>query len=529
MELDARRIPAGARLGADVCVVGAGPAGLVVARELAGRGLDVLVLESGASGPEPSIQSLNEGEVDGDLDPALSGTRCRSVGGTAALWNTPVWSLDGHETRRGTGAGAKHVPLDPRDFEARPGGPVDEAWPFGYSALEPWYRRAQQICGLGRLAYGGEDWAEPRRPLLPLGGGRLSTGVYQFGRSDPFTRRLPGELRESTNVRLCERATVVRLELAGRGRRAALATVASGTGERFSVEARVIVLAAGAIENARLLLVSSDEDREPPGDRHGWVGRCFMEHPRDDALLLVPRGPDLFRRAAFYDAHAAPDGTVVGGRLVLGEDAVLGEGLPAASVSLFPERAEGARTWGGRGSGRTLLSRLISRLGRRPGRGYRGGYGWSRVPDPEAAFGAFRLRVNLEQRPSPENRVTLSDERDRLGVSRARVSWRWRPEEQAELERLRRFLADELERAGLGRVRIREGTPPDPDAHHHSGTTRMHADPRRGVVDPHGRVHGTDSLYVAGASVFPAAGFANPTLTIVALAARMADHLAERL
>jgi choline dehydrogenase-like flavoprotein len=135
----------------------------------------------------------------------------------------------------------------------------------------------------------------------------------------------------------------------------------------------------------------------------------------------------------------------------------------------------------------------------------------------------------LEQRPDPENRVVLARRRDCFGVPRAELHWRWRAEEQAALEKLRTFLAAELETAGLGRVEIRPGQRPDPNAHHHSGTTRMHEDPRYGVVDGDARVHGTDNLYVTGASVFPSAGFANPTLTIVALALRLADHLKQRI
>jgi len=150
------------------------------------------------------------------------------------------------------------------------------------------------------------------------------------------------------------------------------------------------------------------------------------------------------------------------------------------------------------------------------------------VPNPSEVFDAFQLLVNVEQLPNPENRVVLATTRDPLGVPMVEVHWRWREEEQAHLERLRATLARGIEEAGLGRVRIRSGLRPDPNAHHHAGTTRMHSDPRKGAVDTDGRVHGTDNLYATGASVFPTAGFANPTLTIVALALRLADHLKQR-
>jgi len=157
----------------------------------------------------------------------------------------------------------------------------------------------------------------------------------------------------------------------------------------------------------------------------------------------------------------------------------------------------------------------------------RRGYGWSGKRALECD--AFQLLINVEQRPNPENRIVLSSDHDFFGVPRPVLHWRWRPEEQEQLERLRAVLTSGLEAARLGRVRFRAGSRPDPNSHHHAGTTRMHIDPRFGVVDADGRVHGMDNLYVTGGSAFPTAGFANPTLTIVALALRLAQHLSQRI
>jgi choline dehydrogenase-like flavoprotein len=288
------------------------------------------------------------------------------------------------------------------------------------------------------------------------------------------------------------------------------------------VQARIFVLAAGAIENARVLLASGEIGGVIPGNRYEWVGRCFMEHPRDHALTLVPRSPELFREAAFYDAHHAPDGTIIGGRLALRESVIQNARLPNASVTLLPQETTTA-------GGIPLLTRLLRRCPRLGALGWRGGYGWSRVADPARRFEAFRLIVNLEQHPNPDNRVVLGTGRDALGVPRTELHWRWRAEEQKDLERLRGVIVAALEGGRLGTVKVAAGLGPDPHAHHHAGTTRMHADPRQGVVDPDARVHGTDNLYITGASVFPTAGFANPTLTIVAMALRLADLLKNRL
>jgi choline dehydrogenase-like flavoprotein len=243
-----------------------------------------------------------------------------------------------------------------------------------------------------------------------------------------------------------------------------------------------------------------------------------MEHPRDRALSLQPYSPRLFSEARFYDPDLAKDGTLICGRVGLSEGAVLTEGLPNASVTLLPKVRERSR----------LVDRVVG-LWLCPHssglRGLRGGYGWSRMKEPARWLGGFSLLTNIEQYPDPENRVVLSKRKDPLGLPRAALHWRWTKEEQGTLERLRKTLAISIERSGMGKVTILEDMAPDPNACHHAGTTRMHDDPRIGVVDSHGRVHGTDNLFVAGASVFPTAGFANPTLTIVALAIRLAHFL----
>ena len=325
-------------------------------------------------------------------------------------------------------------------------------------------------------------------------------------------------MQRAGNATLCTRATVVRLETDGAGRRVCRALVASPGGARWSIAARRFVLAAGAVENARLLLASGDAPKGL-GNASGLVGRCFMEHPRDTALSLAPASARAYRDAAFYDLHAAADGTTIVGRFALPDDAARALGLNA-SATLLPR----TRPW---------VQRALRLLG--PAARARrvrallppGGHGWSRHARPARVFDGFTVLLNVEQSPSAENHVTLGARRDAYGSPLPVLHWRWQPDDHARLVRVRATFARELEALGLGRVSVNDAARPDPNAHHHAGTTRMHDDPREGVVDAHGRVHALDNLYVAGASVFPTAGFANPTLTIVALALRLADHLGE--
>jgi choline dehydrogenase-like flavoprotein len=150
---------------------------------------------------------------------------------------------------------------------------------------------------------------------------------------------------------------------------------------------------------------------------------------------------------------------------------------------------------------------------------------------------SFALNYQPEQAPNPDNRVTLSERRDAFGYRIARLDWRWSDIDLRSIRRARRIFASEFTAEGIGNlvetegdvIRGEEGDQSPETAHHHLGTTRMHDDPRQGVVDRNCKLHEFSSVYVAGGSVFPTGGYANPTLTVVALAIRLADELKRTL
>lgn len=477
---------------------------MVLASELAKLQCDVILLESGGSRAEPETLALNAGDATGDVYAGLGATRHRQIGGTTQLWKSALQGEDG----------AKYVPLDASDFLRKPGVELG-GWPFELGELRADYERAQRICGLGPFAYDAESWARPGTEPWSGIGDELVSRVYQLGTRGALIAPLRTALARATNVRVCSHATAIGFDTCGAGRRVSSVAVATPGGGRWSVRAKRIVLAAGAVENARLLLVLNGS-LGIAGDGAEWVGRCFMEHPRDRALTLRPHSPMTMGSAAFYDLQRAADGSLTVGRIGIAEAELQSGALLNASATLFPRKARGRFREGLRATLPALAARWF----------LEGGYGWSARRGATKSVGTFETLLNIEQSPHPDNRITLSNRSDLLGVPLPSLHWKWRADDHARLVRVRELMARNL--ASVGVVTIDSDSRPDPNGHHHAGTTRMHDDPKRGVVDRHGRVHALENLYVAGASTFPTAGFANPTLTIVAMSVRLARHLGEQ-
>ncbi len=281
-------------------------------------------------------------------------------------------------------------------------------------------------------------------------------------------------------------------------------------GQAYQVRARAYVLAAGAIENARLLLASRRFETPGVGNRHDLVGRYFMDHPLCEGGVIVI--PGRRRSMGVYKASkAARRGHLVRGVLRLSDEVQRQERLLNAVVVVRNQEPDEV----------TDLARAVKSI-----------VGEDRPPSGSGAyFGA--LSITGEQSPNPESRVTLAEDKDALGVPRAHLDWRLSEQDAKNLQRTMEVMALRLGASAQGRAQMTlEASDPWRGArgsNHHMGTTRMDPDPARGVVDTDCRVHGLANLFVAGSSVFPAVGASNPTLTLLALAVRLADHLSEEL
>ena len=516
MFIDQREYDGPEQIDADVGIVGAGAAGITLAMELTGSNRNVCLLESGGFEYHGPTQLLAAGETAGFPYYELVASRLRYFGGTTNHW-----------------AGVS-CPLDEIDFEVREGVP-NSGWPFGRAALDPFYDRAHAYCRLGPYDYDPRRWATDAAPQI-----RLSERVRtQVKLENPlrFGQAYRNELGASPNVRIFLHANATGLEPVEDGTAIARISARTLEGRRISVAAKDYVIATGAIENARLLLASRSVHPEGIGNDHGLVGRYFMEHPMAPAMELQLSGEGAGLQ--FYTGQVR-NGLGVTGYFTLAPETLRREGLLNACAAVNFGRVDQAAAkslegvasavaiWNAAKEG-GLPPNLGEHVAKLAGDLHRVAiYSYQRAFERSPTTAS--IVVEMEQAPDPASRVELTGERDPLGIPKVRLTWRLGELERRTIVRFGEILGMEVGRAGIGRIRLVE---PNEDgwwdglrgAWHHMGTTRMHARPEQGVVDPDCRVHGMRNLFVAGGSVFPTSGFANPTLTIVALAIRLADRL----
>ncbi|MGH8895973.1 MAG: FAD-dependent oxidoreductase [Egibacteraceae bacterium] len=563
MFADARSVATQTRVDTDLCIVGGGAAGITLAREFIGSPLRVTVLESGDFEYDGQTQALYEGSSVGLPYSPLDVPRLRYFGGTTNHW------------------GGICRPWEDTDFEARKGIRFT-GWPLRKADLSPFYAPAARVCRVPSKEWALDEWVrrDQAQPLA-LDSNRIVTRVTQIvpRSSRSFGKNYRSELRQARNVTVYLHANVTNVETDEVGTTATSVRVATLSGNRFSVGARVFVLATGALENPRLLLVSNERWSKGLGNQNDLVGRFFMDHARFIGGVVAPSNPYASMR--FYELH--PVGNVIlRGYLATSKKFQLTEGL--LDVQIRPEPVYEKNVHG------TIKSSSVFSL-KRMLRSIRRGeevpdFGqhvtnvmadlatWQKytipaapvpVPYPEvlrevmrstrreaeqliptlvgnvaarayleyfgAAIDSILLSTRIEQAPNPDSRVMLTEDRDQLGMQRVALDWRMSDIDRRNARRSLELLGAEIGRAAIGRLKIllAEGDSHWPDdlngGQHLMGTTRMSDDPKQGVVDRNCRVHEMSNLFVAGSSVFPTAGGGTPTLTLVALALRLAEHL----
>jgi choline dehydrogenase-like flavoprotein len=512
---DTRTLENGAVLEGDLCIVGAGAAGISMALEWANSPKKVLLLEGGGFDIEPAMQDLYRGEIVGKPYYPLEAARLHYFGGTTNHW-----------------AGFCST-YDPIDFEKRSWVP-HSGWPISRASLDPFYARAHKVLELGPYEYDANEWVKSDKDLasLPLDPDVVWPKMWHFNGIRMGTRYRDA-IVNSPNVHLYTHANVCEIEPNESLSAVDGLRIRTLDGKEYRARAKHYVLACCTIQNARLLLASNRRATAGLGNGNDLVGRYFMEHlemPGGELALAKPESANMKmfafstagRAELALTAKAQEKHAILNGTASLGPG-VLGEPVRSTFEIFTPEITTEMMAWdkGGRKGPPPFIKRLPP----------------SATAAPQKSPRFFHLATRQEQAPNPDSRVMLSKERDAMGMPRVKFDWRLTDLDKRSIRTYYKVLGQEIGKSEMGRVQLRDWLLSDDSTWpsflsggwHHMGTTRMSQDPKQGVVDSDCRVHGIGNLHVAGAAVYPTAGAANPTLTLVALSLRLSDHLKTKL
>ncbi|MCB2013913.1 MAG: GMC family oxidoreductase [Sphingobium sp.] len=531
MLADLAKEPQAAAQHFDVAIIGAGAAGVSMARELTRAGHKVCLAESGGLDFEERTQALYKGENIGHEYYDLEESRLRFFGGTVSIW------------------GGRCALLDEIDFRKRAWVP-HSGWPIDRDDVMPWYRKAQEIFEIGEFA-----WDDAYRlcgiPDHGFDPDKLATDLWRFDEAtERFAASRAKDLIDATNLTILLHANAVKLRLSENGAQIDGLDVRTLDGASATIKAQQYVLACGAIENVRLLLASDDVMQGGIGNAHDQLGRFFMEHPTGRIGKVETDRPfDLW---AAYQKRFMPSGPPLAPVLRLADSVQEAEGALNSIVTFKLQRPPEKGVALGNKLYHDLKHSLNpDRKGRALDHIYRGLRAWfhknvrERVEKTMANRGMTGLYMIIrgEQAPNRNSRIVLSGTRDALGMRQANLNWQLDPLDKHTARVFTRIFDEEMSRLERGSVTSSDWIgepgndwPVDPTVgnhpiagYHHMGGTRMSGDPRNGVVDADCKVHGIANLHIAGSSTFATAGWANPTFTLVALALRLADHIHQKL
>lgn len=502
MRADFREMPDGYEADYEICIIGAGAAGIALAKEFANTRTSVCLVESGGLEWEEGTQALYFGNSEGTLPPRdLVESRMRYYGGTMNIW------------------GGCCAPLNSIDFKKRSWVPYS-GWPINRTVLEPYYRRAQPLFELGQFDYGSDLWNGLEIQELPYDNDRIVTRFFQESTPTNFAEVHGPTLEAAENIDILLHANLINVSANKNGNSITHVDIGTLEGKRGNIRAKFFILACGGIENARILLLSDDVQSTGLGNENDLVGRFYMDHIYGQLAQGWTADPDIWRQYGLTE-HDHDSGT--GLKRPSGE---LVRVRPFACLSEDWQRKNGVLNIG------LLAEEAVEDT--------------ERFPLAKRKDQALKYRAGLigqsETAPNPDSRVTLSNDLDELGLRQVNLNWQLSEIDLRTQAAMATAFGTEMARLEFARLRVddwvtdqnwatavgREDEPLTGTAHH-IGTTRMANNVNEGVVNSECAVHGIPNLYVASSSVFPTTGFANPTLTIVALAIRIADQLKKQL
>lgn len=523
MFIDTRTLENRSIIKTQICIIGAGAAGITLAKEFYDKDYDVSLIESGGLERNEKIETLAEESGYGEnLYNISSGSRF--FGGSTNDW------------------GGNSAPFDPVDFESRPYVP-NASWPIPYAELEKYYLRTQKLCQLGQYKYEANAWdsSEPdfSKRFVPLFGNLTINKVFQRNslRFGKIYRQFAEE--KNSNIKAYLYATALSLDANPTGETIDRIHLGTLEGKRFTIEAKIFIL-AGGIQNARLLLLSNNVHSKGLGNKYDTVGRYFMGHLYFHSGLLIERPPyrDLSlyglpgdlgfkakKQTRFFATFQIPE-YLQKKEEILNYVAMISP-LPVQSNQnnyLYAHLQELKSNWNNIGNTIFRYSNPVKscQLSK-----YQPHNSKNKIHIPHV----YVIRNWVEQAPEPNNRVILSDEYDAFGLRKPQLKWSVGKLEKRTLLKAHKILDQAFQNSGVGRV---ASSFPETDADwsheplsfaHYMGSTRMSDNPRKGVVDKNCKVHGINNLYIAGGSVMPTGGATMVTYNLLALTLRLGDYL----
>lgn len=509
MHTDARKLDDKAIIEGDVCIIGAGVAGITLALQLINTPYRVILLEGGGFDLDMEMQDLYRGRSIGQRYYALQSARLHFFGGTSGHW------------------GGFCSTLDPIDFKKREWVPNSE-WPIEMAELNTYYAAASKLVELPSADFDIGYWKknDPDLISLPFDERAIWHKMLQFSPPTRFGQSYRDAIVNARNISLYTYANVVDMQGNESITNVTSVTIKNLAGKHHTVKAKYFVSACCAIQNARLLLASNKQAPKGLGNDHDLVGRFFMDHLEvvaSDLFLTDDRPVKLYRPWVFGETKAHAELALTEGKQaglqILNATASLipneiAEAVPA-NIDAFPDDAQ-----------QIIDAREEMESNRKRNYG----------PGGKNKFmhRHFKLFTRMEQTPNPDSRIMLDQDRDALGVPRAILDWRLSALDKRSIRKFHETLGLEAGRAQIGRIKLmqwleNENEDEWPDilggGWHHIGTTRMSDHASKGVVDKNCKVHGINNLFMAGSSCFATSGSANPTLSIVALTLRLADHI----
>ena len=525
--MDAKSFSSETRQNADVCIIGAGVAGITLALELDKKGISSILLDGGDESFSMESQSLYSpgDKIEGYED--ITYNRLRFLGGSSNHW------------QNSTGLFTKE------DFEKRDWIP-NSGWPITHEDIAPHYVLAGHYCGTGTDGYDTQYWLNKMGGVDPTkGSNALELGINKA--AIPPTRFYyvhGAKIVDSEHINLIKNANLVDLEFDENTQLVNEITfVTYNSQSRHKVTAKQFILCCGGIENARFMLLFNEKYQNKIGNQYDNIGRYFMEHP-------------VLRAANFYPSKNTKldilnEGILEEGRMIKGFMQIDGETLTrnkAINLRLPLHRktkyeiSEGIRSYhyltdsskadGFPNDGWSHIYNIIADLDMFAEAIARKKFS-TELFEHAKEFGGYEISMMFEQIPDRNNRITLSEDRDVLGIKKVNVQWQLLKKDKENVWTALELIAKELGKSNLGKLHILDEYEEQVFgnkmffSHHHMGTTRMADSPNNGVVDKNLKVFGTQNLFIGGSSIFSTSSHVPPTLTISAFSVRLAEHLAQ--